>query len=202
MDLGDFCRFELTRREESMDENGYSRLIKLRYATFIGEEEKDPVLVDLSLDCEVTLPPERLTPANRLDIPGANVCDYIVYSVEDQLADKLCAIMERQVGGWPSSRMKDLADIVFYALTQSPVSHGLANAIESECRRRSMDTPRAFSAPEEWLKTFSTFAAKTGIPKEYRSLDDASTLASRLFNPILDGSAEQKKWDYKTTAWK
>lgn len=201
-DLGDFCRFVLTRREESMDENGYSRLVKLRYATYIGEEEKDPVLVDLSLDCEVTLPPERLTPVNRLDIPGADVRDYVVYSVEDQLADKLCAIMERQAGGWPSSRMKDLADVVFYALTQSPASDGLSIAIESECRRRSMDVPGAFAAPKEWLNAFSGFAAKAGVPKEYRSFEHACSLASRLFDPVLDGTARQMRWDREVAAWK
>ena len=42
IDLGDWCRFVLTKHEESMDENGYSRLLKLRFATFVGEEEKDP----------------------------------------------------------------------------------------------------------------------------------------------------------------
>ena len=201
LDLGDFCRFELTRREESMDENGYSRLVKLRYATCIGEEEKDPVLVDLSLDCEATLPPERLTPANRLDVPGVDVCDYVVYSVEDQLADKLCAIMERQPGGWPSSRMKDLVDVVFYALTQSPASDGLSEAIESECRRRSMGIPGAFAAPKEWSGAFSGFAAKAGVPKGHRSFEHASSLASKLFDPILDGSA-QMRWDCEAAAWK
>lgn len=35
-DLGDFCRFELTRREDRTDENGYSRLLKLRFATYAG----------------------------------------------------------------------------------------------------------------------------------------------------------------------
>lgn len=29
-DLGDFCSFRLTSRRESLDENGYSRLLKLR----------------------------------------------------------------------------------------------------------------------------------------------------------------------------
>lgn len=37
-DTGDFLSFELTRREESLDENGYSRLLRLRYATTLGHE--------------------------------------------------------------------------------------------------------------------------------------------------------------------
>lgn len=104
------------------------------------------MLVDLSLDCEVTLPPEKLTPANRLDVPGLEVQDYLVYSIEDQLADKLCAIVETHPRGWRSSRMKDLTDVVAYALTQSPSSDGLSAAIANECARRSMGVPQEFEA--------------------------------------------------------
>lgn len=201
LDLGDFCKFKLSHRDEAIDENGYSRLVRLRYATYIGEEEKDPVLVDLSLDCEATLPPERLTPANRLDLPGALVRDYYVYSVEDQLADKLCAIMEKHPGGWPSSRMKDLVDIVFYALTQSPTSDGLRDAIENECKRRSMDVPEHFAAPDEWRSGFSPFATKARTPEKYRAFDSACTLASKLFNPVLENSVTRMKWECRTTLW-
>ena len=59
-DLGDFCSFRLTSRRESLDENGYSRLLKLRYASYVGDEEKDPILIDLSLDCTTTQPAERI----------------------------------------------------------------------------------------------------------------------------------------------
>lgn len=201
LDMVDFCRFELTRREESMDDNGYSRLLKLRYATYIGDEEKDPVLVDLSLDCETTMPPERLTPANRLDVHGVIVRDYLVCSVEDQLADKLCAIMEKQPNGWPSSRMKDLADVVAYALSQSPSSSGLEAAIASECSRRSMDTPKRFTPPGEWRSRYAAFAKKAGSPDAYQSFEAASLLASKLFDPVLDGIDACSRWDCEDLSW-
>lgn len=200
-DMGDFCHFELTRREESKDDNGYSRLLKLRYATYIGEEEIDPVLVDLSLDCEVTLPPEKLTPANRLNVPGLEVRDYLVYSIEDQLADKLCAIMEAHPGGWRSSRMKDLTDVVTYALTQSPSSDGLSVAIANECARRSMGVPQEFEAPAEWSAGYQPFALKAKTPEEYQSLDRSCSLASKLFDPILKGIIGNKKWNPGALAW-
>lgn len=200
-DMGDFCRFVLTRREESKDDNGYSRLLKLRYATYIGDEEKDPILVDLSLDCEVTLPPEKLTPANRLDVPGLEVQDYLVYSVEDQLADKLCAITETHPGGWRSSRMKDLTDVVAYALTQSPSSDGLSTAIANECVRRSMDVPQEFEAPGEWSAGYQSFSLKTKTPEEYRSFEQSCILGSKLFDPILQGQISNKKWNPDTLAW-
>ncbi len=201
LNMDDFCRFELTRREESVDENGYSRLLKLRYATYIGEEEKDPVLVDLSLDCELTLPPEQITPANRLDIPGVPVRDYLIYSIEDQLADKMCAIMEKQSGGFPSSRMKDLADVVAYALSQSPTSKNLADAIANECRRRSMIVPERFAAPEEWRVRYAAFAKKAGSPDKYQAFDEATRLASQFFDPALSGKSANMRWNPKELYW-
>ena len=201
IDMGDFCRFVLTQREESKDDNGYSRLLKLRYATYIGDEEKDPILVDLSLDCEVTLPPEKLTPANRLNVPGVVAQDYFVYSVEDQLADKLCAIMEIHPGGWRSSRMKDLLDVVTYALTQSPSGNGLSVAIANECARRSMSMPQEFKAPDEWRVGYQSFAQKTKAPESYQSFEQSCSLASSLFDPALKGQTDNKRWNPNTLTW-
>lgn len=201
-DLGDYCHFVLTRREESMDENGYSRLLRLRFATYIGEEEKDPVLVDLSLDCAVTLPPERLVPANRLTVPGVVVREYIVCSVEDQLADKLCAIMEVHPGGWQSSRMKDLLDVMTCALTQSPEASALAAAITGECARRSMDVPSRFEAPRSWKAGFSSFARKAGAPAQYGTFEQAHALAAMLFDPVLKNEVRDGRWDCAGLTWR
>ena len=200
-DMGDFCRFVLTRREESKDDNGHSRLLELRYATYIGDEEKDPVLVDPSLDCEVTLPPEKLTLANRLDVPGLDVRDYLVYSVEDQLADKLCAIMEIHPGGWRSSRMKDLTDVVAYALTQSPSSNGLSAAIVNECARQSMSVPQEFEAPVEWKVSYQSFALKAKTPEGYQSFDQSCSFATELFDPLLKERISNKKRNPESLAW-
>lgn len=200
-DMSDFCRFELTSREELMDDNGYSRLMKLRYATYIGEEEKDPVLVDLSLDCELTLPPDRVVPANRIDVPGAVVRDYYVYSIADQLADKMCAIMERQCGGWVSSRMKDLTDVVTYALSQRFALADLSKAVKNECRRRDMDMPETFTAPEEWRTRYAAFARKAGSPAAYQSFEAAALLASKVFDPALDGGDGDLEWNPEMLEW-
>lgn len=201
-DLGDWCRFELTKMEEAIDENGYSRLLKLRYATFIGEEEKDPVLIDLSLDCSTTQPPERVSPANRVEIAGVDTCDYLVYPLPDQLADKLCAIMDVQPGGWPSSRMKDLVDVVTYVTHETFSLAQLSLAVESECARRGMDIPEGFAAPSSWELRFRAFARKNGMPGEYCALDAASRLASDFFGPaLLNNSNMDARWDRANLRW-
>lgn len=202
IDLGDWCTFRLTKSEESMDENGYSRLLKLRFATFVGSEEKDPVLIDLSLDCTTTLPSERITPANRVVIEGVEDCDYLAYPLPDQLADKLCAIMERQLNGHPSSRMKDLVDVVTYACSEHFDFRQLKRAIESECAKRDMTVPESFIAPEVWRQRFGAFAKKSRIPEGFASFDDATNLASRFYDPVLsDEDGRDAEWEVDTLQW-
>lgn len=185
-DLGDFCRFELSRREERMDENGYSRLLKLRFSTFVGVEEKDPILIDVSLDCSPTGGPVVAEPAGRVKLEGIECAPYVLYPICDQLADKFCATVEVQSGGYPSSRMKDLVDIVLIARTQEVSAQGLALAIGAECSRRKMGVPARFEAPDFWRKDFGRFVARQGI---HLGIDEAKETASRLFDPVLDGAA-------------
>ena len=202
-DLGDWCRFKLTSCEEAVDDNGYSRLLRLRYATFIGETEKDPILVDLSLDCEITKPPERLDPLNRVHVDGVGACPYLLYPLEDQMADKLCAIMERRSDGRPSSRMKDLADVVVYACNERFKLRALSHSIACECERRGMDVPDVFAAPAEWGARFEGFAKKNGVPVKHCSFAAACALASKFFNPAFDagGAAPMLAWSPATLEW-
>ena len=200
IDLNDWCRFVPTKHEESMDDNGYSRLLRLRFATYVGAEEKDPVLIDLSLDCTTTLPPERITPANRIKIAGVEEYDYLVYPLADQLVDKLCAIMELRPGGYPSSRMKDLVDVVTYATHEKFRQGELRRAIKSECTKRCMDVPERFTAPEFWKDRFATFA-KGKLPAERAGFDAASAIASGFFDPVLISSSGSMVWNPKSLVW-
>lgn len=201
-DLGDFCSFRLTKREESLDENGYSRLLKLRYASYVGLQEKDPILIDLSLDCSTTLPPEYITPANRITLKGITVSDYLTYPAPDQLADKFCAIMERQPSGLPSSRMKDLVDVTIW-ITHTEFDYDqVRHAVRAERAKRSMAIPEEFAAPATWRKRYSTFAKRNGAPSDYDEFDAASNLASMFFNPVLfpDGKGPQR-WNPEGLVW-
>lgn len=203
-DMGDFLSFRLDKWSESLDDNGYSRLLKLRFQTFLGHEEKDPILIDLSLDCDITQPADRIAPANRVRVEGLESCDYLVYPLPDQLADKLCAIMETQPGGWPSSRMKDLVDVVYYATNVTLALKDLARAIECECRKRGMGVPSRFEAPAAWAGSFAAFAKKSGLPGGYSSFAAATTLASALFDPALGESLARENafWDSDALCWR
>lgn len=196
-DLGDFCRFELTKTEERVDDNGYSRLLKLRFASYVGAEEKDPVLIDLSLGCEPVGEIVSAEPANRVMVPGVETSPYLLYPIADQLADKLCAIMELQPGGYPSSRMKDLLDVVLIARTQRVSSVVLTLAIRAECSKRGMMVPARFAAPVFWEKDFERFARTNKVDVSFA---DACSLASNIFDPVL-GATAGREWVPDETRW-
>ncbi len=143
---GQFDRAAKKSIRESGKDPGvaYREMLRDRFLCRIfSGEEKDPVLIDLSLDCSTTQPVERITPANRIEIEGVVTSDYLAYP----LADKLCAIMGMQPGGWTSSRMKDLVDVVAYATHERFALGQLARAIRSECAKRGMEIPEDFSTP-------------------------------------------------------
>ena len=202
VDMGDFLTFELSKREELLDDNGYSRLLKLCHTTRLRFEEKDPILIDLSLDCGLTLPPDTIVPANRLEIEGIETRDYLVYSLPDQLADKLCGIMETQPSGYQSSRMKDLVDVIIYTTNVTVNAKDLYCAVKSECARRSMNVPDKFAAPSNWSTRFSTFAIKHGIKEEFANFEQATKLACSFFDPVLLGSKNNNtRWNCEHLCW-
>lgn len=202
IDLGDWCNFRLIASEETKDENGYSRLLKLKFATFIGDTEKDPILIDISLDSSSTMPPEKITPANRIKVKGVITCDYLVYSLPDQMADKFCAITEVHEGR-QSSRMKDLFDIVIYVTNETFGFGEVRNAVMNECSARKMEIPASFSSPSSWNERFKSFALKNGMVSEFANFKSANNLAKSFFDPVLTEELHPNScWNPSALKWR
>ncbi len=126
-----------------------------------------------------------------------------VYPLPDQLADKLCAIMELQPNGYHSSRMKDLVDVVFYATRETFSAEQLGYAIECRCDKRGMEVPKTLVAPEVWSGRFASFARKSGAPDRFASFDSASALAASFFDPVLNGTTSAGNvWECEELCWK
>lgn len=192
-DLGDFCSFRLTSRRESLDENGYSRLLKLRYASYVGDEEKGPILIDLSLDCATTQPAERVTPANRVEIEGVAVFDYLAYPLADQLADKLCAVMGLQPGGWPSSRMKDLVDIVAYATNEAFDLGQLAPCDQKRVREALHGRAEALRSTRELAAAVPRVCAQERPAGEVRRFRRRNGARLCVLRPGLGGDGPRRR---------
>jgi hypothetical protein len=137
----------------------------------------------------------RVPPLARVDIAGVEQHGYRAYPLVDHVADKVVAIHERYGrGAAPSTRFKDLVDLVAIALVAPLDATSQLVAVRSEAERRSVELPTRFDVPDRtmWERGYAAEARRSLLPSG-RRLDEALELARALLDPVLDGTA-QGRW--------
>jgi hypothetical protein len=158
--------------------------------------------VDLVTGVIITGHPEEAEPLLPLVIPGLVRPRYRLYPLVDSVADKVMAIVEPHQGR-PSTRFRDLVDLVLIAHTQQVQADDLATALASERLRRDLPRRREFAVPDEtlWRAGYRTVAADApGIAE--KTLDEALPLAKLFVDPVLAGEVTGGIWDPVTLAWR
>lgn len=189
-DIGDHVAFRFDHAETSIDEDIHPdaqgrRLFYRMYETASGKELVR-VPVDLSVEnapvggIEVVEPRHRLIPKKA--IPSV---PYRLYPVVDQIADKVLATMQMYGPGRPSTRTKDLVDLVVLARTQTVRLTSLAGALESHRRARGEEVFSSFTPPGTWARTYPAIAAKVEAVGPFTDLDSATKLVRELIDPAL-----------------
>jgi len=198
-DLGDHFRFEYAGHEKSIggEEQPYTEGYVVSFEAFIGPRNKGSLNVDLAVGVGLTAPVTTTEPANALDLPRLVRHEYRLYPVVDQIADKVCAIMQTYHER-PSSREKDLAVL---AVTQNVDGTALGIAISTEARRRLMEPFDHFAVPSDWGRRYAKLAKPVPYCADYSTVDLARDLVTRFINPSLDGGAAGKTWAPETRSW-
>ena len=129
-------------------------------------------------------------------MPDLEQHGYRAYPLADHLADKIMAILqrygERQL---PSTRYRDLVDLVAIVTTSSVAADAVSTALASEAERRDLRLPAQFEVPDRqlWERGYAAEAARSLLPSA-RELDEALALVRPFVDPILAGSA-RGEWD-------
>ena len=202
--MDDFVTFEFAGSRPIKAEDEYRSGLSVRFIPIIGSKRMQQIAIDLVIE-EIPLEDtELITPVDRIDIEGLQTCDYLVYPVENALADKLCALAEKH-GGRVSSRVKDLVDIAIYATTCSINGDKLQKCVHREAAVRRVALPKSFAIPEGWDEShegrFKKMCLQTGLADSFWSIDASAKLARRLFDPALAGLANDMTWSPQKTAW-
>jgi hypothetical protein len=177
--------------------------VRLPAAAFIGPQKFAQFHVDLVADgAHMTGTPDPVRPLADVPIPGLRRTWYLAYPLVDHITDKVVATFERYgPTGLPSTRYKDLVDlVVLSAAVHVDASSALA-ALHSEARRRGLRLPARFRAPDVNLWT-PGYAAEARRCYGYipATLDAAVAAVSPFLNPLLDGSATGS-WDPIGQRW-
>ncbi len=201
-DLGDHFRFVYTGHRAILAGEGQPHTdgYRVEFDTYIGAQRKGSIGVDLSTGAGLTAEPTITVPASALDLPRLVGFEYRVYPVVDQIADKVCATTQRY-DDRPSSREKDLVDIVVLAVTQDIDGTALTTAIRAEISRRGMDPIEHFVIPDEWGPAYEQLARRVPHCADVVDVGAAQELASALINPALDGTATGLMWRATTRRW-
>ena len=158
--------------------------------------------VDLVTGAQITATPEAARPLDLLgDLPGLVRPDYRLYPLVDTLADKVLAITE-QHGERPSTRFRDLVDIMLILGSSAIDATALRRALASEHRRRGRSVNASFAVPDEslWRAGYARTVADAPNVTE-RTLDQALPLAKAFLDPILGGAVTCGRWNPATKAW-
>jgi predicted nucleotidyltransferase component of viral defense system len=141
-DLGDYFSFTLSPGRQIVQGAG---AVRVEIVAFLGLKEFARFHVDLVTSLAMSGTPDTVSPLVPLELPGLITTTYRVYPIADHLADKICALLElheRSSGlTEPSTRFRDLADLVIFAHTVTVGAEEVALALSSESKRRGLTLP-------------------------------------------------------------
>jgi hypothetical protein len=192
-DLGDWFRFEI----------GAAAITGNHAKAVIGATAWVEFHVDLvGSDLRMTGHPEDVPPVARGVIPHVDQTGYRAYPLVDHVADKVAATYERHGAEQvPSTRYRDVVDLVSI-VTGASVSAGEQRAaLESEFRRRGLTLPQSFDVPDRslWEPGYAA-EARRSLLIVGRTLDEALAIVHPFLDPLLDGTAAGS-WSREVGAW-
>jgi len=199
-DIGDWFRFEVGPPQAVRDGAAGTRLPAKAY---IGTTVWAEFHVDL-VGSEVTMTgdPEKVPALARVVMPDVEQHGYRAYPLVDHIADKVAATFDRYGDTEaPSTRYKDLVDLVAIVTEASVKAQPQMAALASEAKRRRITLPPRFGVPDRhlWERGYAAEAGRSLLPVA-RTLDEALAVVRPFLDPLLDGRAVGR-WDPKQGRW-
>ena len=201
IDLGDFFRFVYKEHHAILgdDLQPYADGYRVIFDAYLGTKLLDPIKVDLSAHVGATSNLTVAEPANRLPLPKLASFAYRLYPIERQIADKVCASVAIY-NGHPSSREKDLVDLVVISVTQTVDADDAYVALHHEAQLRHLELPSSFTIPSTWGRGYSRDIRNT--PAASYTIDDALALMRVFIDPLLAGTLNGSTWSPEQLAWR
>jgi len=201
-DIGDFFRFRYRKQTEPRDlfSPHHRALKRVSFEVFLGAQSKGMMRVDVATGISITSVPDLVSPANSLNLPRLKSFPYLLYPVVDHIADKVCATLS-SYNGRPSTREKDLVDLVVLATTQTIDGTDLWRALRSECEKRGLNQMKKFATPLEWGTRYQAIASRTPECHLAATIEQANALTRKFLNPALDGRSRGKIWSPHLLTW-
>ncbi|MGH8904267.1 MAG: nucleotidyl transferase AbiEii/AbiGii toxin family protein [Egibacteraceae bacterium] len=199
-DIGDWFRLEIGAGRPVGD--GHAG-VRLPTTAYVGLAQWATFHVDLAgSDLLMSGEPEPMPPLARVLMPDVEQHGYRVYPLVDHIADKVVATFQLYGDQQrPSTRYKDLVDLVSIVTGAPVAAERQLAALASEAQRRGVTLPDRFDAPDRalWEPGYAAEAARSllGIA---RTLEEALVVVRPCLGPLLDKTA-LGRWDPNAGRW-
>lgn len=172
-----------------------SELATVKVDGYVGTRQVPGFTVDVVVGVVITDEPDEIHPEPALALSGLPSPPYRLYPIVDHVADKLCATFEKYgATQLPSSRTRDLVDLVIIARSQHLDADLLRHAIEAERLHRGLEPIIRWDCPAQWARTYPGLARTVPECRDHRAFADASELVASLLDPVLSDGITSASW--------
>ena len=197
LDVGDFFDFDISEVRGVQLANAR----RLRVISYIGNKTFEQFRIDLVIASNMTQAPDRVQPLRPIQIPGLRSAEYLVYPLVDHIADKHAAMLATYNDGSPSTRYRDLVDLMLIANRESVDEAHLHHALLSEYQARGLAVPSTIELPSDsWIAGYAAAVQPVDAVRERTSTEALETLRAFLM-PVLTREAtgswnpNQHRWE-------
>lgn len=199
LDLHDWFRFEIGNSTPISNDAA-----RLPITAIVGGTTWTQFHVDLvGTDVRMTGRPDHVSPLVAGLIPDVEQHGYRAYPLVDHVADKVAATYESYGSSlMPSTRYRDLVDLVAIVSHASVEATAQRTALDSELQRRGIAWPSGtFDVPDRrlWDPGYAA-EARRSLLQDAGTLDEALDVVRPFIDPLLDRNAEGR-WDSHRRKW-
>jgi hypothetical protein len=205
LDLPDHFRFIITGTPVITSERPGqpdSALATIPIDAYAGVQLISSFKVDLVTGAIITASPDRVPATPPVTVPGLPSSEYLLYPLVDHIADKLCATVETHGhNNTPSTRVRDLVDLVVIARTQAVDATPLRHAIETERQHRNLPPITRYTTPPNWAQEYAKLARPVPDCAQHQTYPLAIDLVSRFLDPVLANQPALGTWRPRAASW-
>ncbi len=198
LETGDFFTFEIERMGTPPERLGGSH--RFRTTAYLAGRQFETFLLDVGLPSDLVGEHDTLTTPDLLAFAGIDPVEVPAVPLERQIAEKLHAYSRRYGNNQPSSRARDLIDIILMSELASFEFDQLRDVIVGVFETRAThDLPTSVPPPPSvWAVPFRALAQEVGLDPD---LSAGHHLAASFLDPVLAAGPGLTHWDPNALEW-
>jgi hypothetical protein len=202
IDLDDYFVFEVERTND-LDDALEGAAVRYRVTASLAGRRFEHVIVDIGFGDPLPDEPDLLAGPDLLAFAGVKPPRVPTIRLEQHVAEKIHAYTRLYgLTGHPSTRVKDLVDLILVSTYQSLQAGRLRKALRTTFEMRGTHPLPAGlpPPPAAWRAPFAKLAKDVGIEPD---LEPAHALAAAFLDPVLASTvADHTYWDLAGRVWR